>query len=373
MIMNSERFIQILTRPAISISIILIFIVLWIVSGMLTREAPELSRSNITQPMKVAIEGSTAVEVEKMLILQGSIEPDLRIIVRAETSGQISKVPIPQGNSVKPDDIMARIDIGDRKAKLHRAEAGLQQAQSDYNAGRELIKGGHIPRLEVETKLSRLRAAQAELEAIKLDIERTDIKAPIAGFLNRNIVEQGERVAIGDGVAEIVRNDPLVAVVYVPQNAIRDIATEAPARVIFFDEEVHAGHVSYIEAVADPGTRTFRVEVDLPNPQNQLPSGVSVLVKLPIAAVKAHQISPAILVLSDTGKVGVMIADAQNIARFRAIRVIRSEADGLWIAGLEDHARFIITGQGFIDEGERVAPVEVSESSVPSADGIGSR
>jgi multidrug efflux system membrane fusion protein len=100
-------------------------------------------------------------------------------------------------------------------------------------------------------------------------------------------------------------------------------------------------------------TRTFRVEVELPNPDGKLRDGVSADIRIPVKQLKAIHISPGILVLDDAGTVGVRVV-INDVVRFYPIQIIEDGPDGMWITGLPEHANVITVGQQFVNNGERV-------------------
>jgi membrane fusion protein, multidrug efflux system len=338
---------------------ILLAIGAWIAVGMLTREPVAVVEPPERPRTAVAATWSEAQPVERLLTLYGDIEPDQAVIVRAETAGQVAEVIARRGAEVEPGDVVARLGMDDRMARMRRAEAQVAGEEGDYEAARQLAEQGHAPQLRVDTALAELEAARAELEAIQLEIENTTIRAPIEGVVNRVIAERGHYVGIGGEVAEIIDNDPLVAVVQVPQHAIARVSAGGPARVSVIGREPLQGTVRFIAPLAEAATRTFRVEIELPNPERSLPSGISAEVIIPTATVMAHKVSPAIVSLDEQGVVGIKTVDEEGLVAFHPIELVRAEPDGVWVTGVPEQARLITVGQGFVSAGEQVEVREV--------------
>jgi len=344
-------------RALVTAIVIVLLVGGWIASGVLWREAPAAAAVPEPSPMRVTVVASTAQPVERVLVLQGTLEPDTLAVIRAETSGQVLELPAARGAHVVPGDVIAELEPGDRQARLHRAQAALAQAGSDHEATQRLLEQGHIPRLQAEARLAALRAAEADLEAIRLDIARTRITAPVGGILNRRLVERGEWLAVGDPIVELVESDPLRAVVQVPQMAIHRVFPGGEARIEVYGRSLRSGTIRFIDVVADPATRTFRVEVEVPNPDRRLPAGISAQVEIPTDVVHAHRVSPAILGLSDSGEVGVTTVSEDDRAMFHAVTIVRADPDGVWITGLPETTRIITVGQGFVRDGEQIMPI----------------
>lgn len=344
-------------RPSGSLILFVVLVagvVAWIGSGMLERDSSPPKTERGTAPITVAASWSEAEPVERRLTLYGEIIPNQVVSVRAETSGQVAEVMTKQGANVKKGEPLARLSIGDRAARLQQAKSQLARAQQEFDAASQLVERKVAPPIRLDGAKADLAAAQAAVRTIEVEIERTTIESPIDAVVNRVVADVGAFVAVGGEVVEIVDNDPLVAVIQAPQHAIGRINTGGPARVSIIGGEPVKGKIRSVAPLADAQTRTFRVEVELPNPKRRIPSGVSAEVTIPTATVLAHRISPAIVSLNDQGQVGVFTIDENEYVRFHEITLVRSEANGVWVTGLPPRARLIIARPGFVQAGQRV-------------------
>lgn len=344
------------------IGAVLLLVVLWIASGALFREEqPEEEFGASSEHALVAVRYSEAQPVERLLVLQGDLQPEQVVEVRAETSGQVEGWQVPRGAAVERGDLLVELELGERRSQLRQAEARLNVARQQLNATRQLVEEGFEPDIEVETGEAELEAAQADLAAIEEEIERTRIRAPIPGRINQRMAEAGDFLSAGGQVAQIVNNDPLRATVQVPQHQIGRLQPGLPARVTVLGHDQAQGEVTFVGSLADPATRTFRVEVTIPNPDRELPAGSSAEVEIITAEVLAHKVSPAIVNLDDEGQVGVKTVDEQDRVQFHPVTVVRAERSGLWVTGLPGRARIVTVGQGFVSAGEQVVPRDVAE------------
>lgn len=346
-------------RPPASIILflaILLVVALWIGSGMVMRDAPvPVAPAAETRPLAiVAVRWSEAAPIERVLTLYGDVVPNQRVLVRAETSGRVIAVSAALGAAVAPGDELVQIAPGDRGARLRRAEAQLASARRELDNARQLVDRGAAPAVRLQTAEAEFATAQAEIEAIELEIERTTLRAPIDGVINRQIAEIGDVLAVGGEAVEIVDNNPLVAVVQIPQHATGRVRPGAEARVSLISGQAVQGRVRAVAAVADAETRTLRVEIDVPNPERQLPAGVSAEVVIPTDTVLAHLVSPAVATLNDQGELGVFAVDADDLVVFHPIELVRAEAEGVWVTGPPDRARLITARPGFVTPGQRV-------------------
>ncbi len=339
-----------------------LLLVVWVASGALTREPPVIAERPAAQPMRVAVIDSQAHPIARRLTLQGEVMPDQHVTVRAETAGRIEALLVAQGAEVSVGQGLVQMAMDDRGARLRRAEAAVAGREADYRAARQLADQGFQAQLRVENALADLEAARAERESVRLDIANTQVKAPIDGVVDRRWVDVGDYVARGDEIARIIENNPLKAVVQVPQHRVHQVRVGGEAAVIFADGQRRPGEITYVASLAEIATRTFRVEIRVPNPERSLPAGISARIDIPVEQVAAHFISPALIALDERGRLGVKTVDAEDTVVFHEIEPIRADAEGLWVAGLPEQARLITIGQGFVNAGEQV---RISEAPAP--------
>lgn len=335
-------------------------VALWIGSGMIGREEPAApERSEVPQPT-VAASMSHAQMVTRELVLYGDVEPVQVSILRARVAGVVEDIAT-QGARVTAGAQLGQLSTDDRMARLARSEAQLAAAQSDYNAARQLADREIGSETDAQTRLAQLQAARAELRAIELEIGNTTLQAPISGTISRIIADIGSFVSPGGEVLEIVNNDPLIAVVNVQQSEVANLRTGMEAQVRFIGGDTREGQVRFISPIADAATRTFRVEVEIANPDGAIPAGLSAEVAIPFATVSAHRVSAALGRLGEDGRIGIHIVDDDNTIRFVPIEVVRARSDGIWVTGLPDEARIVTISQGSLAPGQEVTVRETPE------------
>ena len=113
------------------------------------------------------------------------------------------------------------------------------------------------------------------------------------------------------------------------------------------------GNLTFVSKSASTSTRTFKVESQITNKDGEVRDGVTAEMTIKTKIVKAHKISPSILLLNDAGKLGVRSVK-DNIVIFHEIYILEDSASGLWITGIPDTLELIIQGQGFVEDGQKV-------------------
>lgn len=314
--------------------------------------------------MTVRAVDSIAVPIAPELVINGHTAPARSIVIRAETSGRVVETPVAEGALVEAGTVLIRLDLRDRASRVQQMEAWLTKRALDYDAARKLGE----KQFQAETRIAEMRAeleeTRADLHEARLDLERIEIKAPFAGVLEAREVEVGDFVAVGGEVARVIEQDPYLVVGDAPETMVRHFRIGQPGTAQLADGRIVQGHIRYVATLAEPSTRTFRVELEVPNPDTRFPAGMSARIAVQEPSVAAHRISAATLVLADDGQVGIKAVGEDDVVRFHPARIIKAETDALWLGGLPERLRLVTTGQGFVAAGEKVRVELVQPESV---------
>lgn len=339
----------------------------WMGSGYLApaaEEEPQVTQEESEDPaISVAVIPSVAQDVQLVLSVEGQSEPDRATRIPTEAAGKVVSVSAERGAFVEAGQELGRLDATTWEAQVTQARTQFDQATRDLENALELQARGVATEDRVTQARAGKAAAEAALTAAEERLENTIIRAPFAGRLNDLTLDVGEFVDSGTLVAEVLDNDPLTVVVQVPQQTLSRLEAGQSAQVQFITGEERIGRVSFIGGNADQQTRTFRVEVEVDNPQSMMPAGLSARVVLPTGIARGHFVSPAILSLGTSGELGIKTVDADNRVVFSLVSIVRAQTDGIWITGLPDTANIITVGQGFVQAGDLVNP-QVAESAL---------
>lgn len=340
---------------------IFIVLCLYMLTGLVgcggSGEPPSAGPAGEIPPMSVQVREMRAVEIPREVRLTGRTVPSRSMDLKAETSGRIIEVAERRGKAVRKGDLIARIELDDRTEQLEQAKAGLEQARFEHEAALRLQDQGLRSASQVAQALSRLRGAEQGVRAIELDMQHTRLAAPFDAVLQDRMVEIGDYVGIGDPVARLIDLDPLV---------IEGEATEFQVRYLEPGELGHAeladahsvdGTIRYVAGEAHQESRTFNVELEVPNPDNEIRAGITARIVIETERVLAHKVSAALISISDEGTFGIKTVNDANVVEFHPADVVKSEPQSLWLAGLPENIRIITVGQGFTKAGDRVVPV----------------
>lgn len=340
--------------------------VLWVLSGQFgDRDAAPANAAKPpaaaeTLPMQVRVTASQAVDRAEAVVLQGRTEPSRSVVLKAEIHGRVVALPAARGARVRAGDVLVRFDAEDRGAQLSQARALVDQRKLEHEAAQALNRRGHATDVQLATARALLDAAQAQARRAEIDIGNLEIRAPFDGVLEARAVELGDFLDVGKPAATVVDLDPLWLTGFATETHLAALKIGAPAEARLLGGGKIAGHISFIAATAESGTRTFRIEVEADNPDHRLAGGLTAQIILPLAPRRAHFLPASALSLADDGAVGVKAVDDGNRARFIPVEVLGMAADGVWLGGLPDALRVIVVGQEFVAPGVPVRPVEVA-------------
>ncbi|MDG1438223.1 MAG: efflux RND transporter periplasmic adaptor subunit, partial [Emcibacteraceae bacterium] len=249
------------------------------------------------------------------------------------------------------------IDVEDREANYAESVALVKQRQLEFAASEKLFAQGHRSETQHSAAKSGLDASLARSTRMKIDLENTTIKAPFNGVINDRPIEVGDYMKIGESCAMIVEEDPFLVVADISEKQISQARVGDIAHAILQNGRRLDGKIRYVSAVADKNTRTFRVELEVQNPNKDIRDGITAELFLRGDEMQAQKISAATLVLNDKGLVGVRVVDNNNRVQFNETEILGNHEDGIWISGLPSDVKIITEGHEFVKAGEIVNPI----------------
>ncbi|EAQ01173.1 efflux transporter, RND family, MFP subunit [Pseudooceanicola batsensis HTCC2597] len=362
-------------------------------------EAATVGEPSEPEAVRVVTILSQAREIDGAVVLRGQTEADRSVELRAETSGTVVSDPIRKGARVSEGDLICELDPGTRQDSLTEAEARLAEARAtvpsaearveeakarvaeaeiNENAAQKLSQGGFASDTRVAssaaakrsaeaalaqaesglaTAQAAIRSAEAAVASTRRELERTKIHAPFGGLLEHDTAEIGSLLQNGGLCATIIQLDPIKLVGFIPETEVDRVETgaQAGARLAAGGGQL-AGKVTFLSRSADPQTRTFRVEIQVPNPDLAIRDGQTAEIAISAPGTKAHLVPQSALTLNDDGALGVRVVGPGNIAGFEPVTILRDTTQGAWINGPPDEAQIIIIGQDYVIDGVPVNP-----------------
>jgi|CEGD01.1.fsa_nt_gi multidrug efflux system membrane fusion protein len=345
-------------KPWLVSFILIILLTLWLSLGSLNAQEQAPEKSADTIPLaKVMYQTFHAEPTEKKIDLYGRTAPDKQARLSAEIAGKILLTKIDKGDKVSKGQVIALIDQGDLQSQLDRAKAVLSVKRQEFKAAESLKNRGLQGEIAYTNALAELTDAKSSVKTVEMHLAHTSIVAPFDGVVENLFIEQGDFVGVGDPVATLIDLNKLVIEANVSERHIQSITKGQPATIHFIQGSQTQGTVRYLSQLSSPSTNTFAIEVEVPNPNQQIPAGVSTQVELNLETQMAVKITPAMLALDDQGNLGVKTLVGDRV-HFVPIQLVKAEQDGVWLTGLGEEVDIITRGQGFVRDGDKVAAVK---------------
>ena len=299
--------------------------------------------------------------------IAGATSADKNAVLAARSDGIVEMLGVVQGDDIAADTLVLKLVGADVAASVATAQVALAQAVQQLDVGEKLYARGGLAELELTTRRSAKSAADAALQQAQSAEDRLLLKAPFAGTVDSVTVELGEWVQTGTPIATVLALDPIVVKAEVSERDVAFVSIGGKARVRLVSGAEMEGTIRHVAKQASVGTRTFVVEVALPNPDHRIGSGMTAEVRLFATPVPAVTVPRSVITISETGLIGLRVVGPDNLAQFAPVTLLDDTPAGMIVTGVPSGVRVIVAGQDLVRDGEPVTVTEVSASDVAKA------
>jgi multidrug efflux system membrane fusion protein len=328
----------------------------------------------------------------------GRLEAVERVDVRSRVSGAIKAVHFREGAMVKQGDLLVTIDPDPYAAEVERAEAQVVAGEarvaltkSELDRGRQLWESRTVSQRELDQRLNaqheaeaNLRAAKAALQSAKLNLEYTQVRAPVAGRVGKLEITVGNLVAAGPGapvLTMLVSVDPIYASFNADEDvvmrALKGLGPSAHTQVERIPVEMitatsngstFRGRLQLIDNQVDAKSGTVRVRAVFDNPDGRLMPGQFARLRMSQPTTESALMVSERAIGTDQNKKFVMVVDAENKATYREV-ILGVFVDGLRVVtdGLKEGERIIVNGLQHVRPGAHVDPQPVAMTAKEAA------
>ncbi|TBR42161.1 efflux RND transporter periplasmic adaptor subunit [Marinomonas agarivorans] len=315
--------------------------------------APKVSTEKVIKK-QVQAQSVSQSTMSNFLSLSGTTQPSKELTLTSGLAGKVKKIHTQKGQFIKQGLPILNIDTRTLEARIAQEKALVKQRQMQLDGAIKLQQQNYSSAVNQASAEADLAAAKASLKASQVDLENAKLVAPFSGVLNTLDVEEGQLIPQNQVVGEFVSINPLSIEVNIPQKQLPLVKEGLPAHIELSTGESADGKIKYISSVADSGTRSILVEIEVPNENNRIPAGITAHVTLALPDRKAHSFSAALLTLDDDGRTAVKTLNLNNEVVISPVEVLKSERGQVWVDGLPPNVNLITVGQGFTKEGDVV-------------------
>lgn len=314
--------------------------------------------------------------------------------VRAHVSGYLDAVNFKDGQTVKQGDLLFTIDkrpfqytLDQVRANLQTAQSNLSYTEADLNRGRELVGQRTITEQIFEQRSQAFRnaqasvaAAQAAVQQAELDLQFTELRAPVDGRIGDRRVSQGNLVTGGTGgnttlLATIVSTDPIyfeftfdeasyLRYERLPKDsgdvASRGAGVKVALKLIDEPDFTHEGQMDFVNNVIDSGTGTIRARAVFKNPNGVFTPGMFGRVRVPASPAYDGLLVPVAATATEQTRKYVLVVGADNMVSQRYVTLGQTTPDNLVVIkdGIGPDDRLIVNGLMRARPGQKVTPQE---------------
>lgn len=286
------------------------------------------------------------------------------VVVSAEEAGVVRRIEVDKGSRVRAGSAILRLDETILKAQVQAATARAEYDEEVWERRKKLYEEDGVgSELAYHEAKHAAEQSRGNLDVLEARLARTTIRAPIGGVLDGRLVEIGTLVSPGTPVARVVQADTIRILAGIPERYAPYVSAGAEATVSFdvLPGEALTGSTTFVGVTVDPDTRTFPIELTLPNPGGHVKPGmvadVSVAqARLPEAVVVPRQA----LVSMEEGHVVFVVEDVEeeSLAVVRPVGIVVSQGNDVVVeSGLRAGDRLVVVGQQGLTDGDRVRVV----------------
>ena len=245
----------------------------------------------------VATSISTAVAYQPLIKLKSTTISETRVEVKAKTSGEVVRIGSRQGDFIQKDSVLCSLGI--------------------------------------------------------VELNRTEVKAPFSGYIEK-IVKPGNFLERGQICATIIQLNPITFVAEVPESDINKVDEGQQVVLNLITGETIEGKLTFVSKSASSLTRTFKVEAEIENKNGLIRDGITSEMIIKTSKIKAHKITPSVLMLNDKGILGIKVIKDLEIVKFLPVTILEDSEDEIWVTGIPNQIQLITQGQGFVEDDQKV-------------------
>jgi len=345
-----------MTRKII-VGIVLVMVVVGGLAAVKTMQIKKMIAFGATftpPPETVATAIAHAEEWQEFLPAVGSVTPAQGVIIAPEIAGTITEIAFESGATVNKGDLLVKLDTSSEDAQLRAAEAQVQLAKLNLDRTQKLRADNTVSQAELDQATATLTQSQANADGIRATIDKKTIRAPFAGRLGIRLVNLGEQLDVGKGIVSLQSPSPLYVDFSLPQQDLAQLQTGLKVRAVCdsYADTNFLGELAVISPELDTVTRNVRVRAKFENADGRLRAGMFVRVKVELPGEKSVLVIPATAVLSAPSGDSVFVLEPQVVAgktnlivQQKIIRTAQTRGDFISVEdGLKPGERVVTAG-----------------------------
>ena len=334
-------------------------------SAAQAKDAPKDSTPAIPVEAAVASRGQVSATYSGTTTLEAAEEAT----VVAKVGGTVSQIYAEEGRTVRAGEALAQLDDTELRYDAEQAQANYEKKQQEFARSQALYDRKLISTDAFDTVKYDLAVLKAGYDIAKLNLDRTVIRSPIDGVVAKRLIKVGNTLTPNQSVYVVTDFDPLLAVLYVPENALAQIKPGQPATLSAdaLGGKTFTGRVARLSPVVDPQTGTFKVTVEVRRQDRVLAPGMFSRVSVTYDVHQDALTVPRAAIITEDGESAVYVVKDGTAHRV-AVSLGYADGDKVEITrGLKTGDTVVTLGQNSLKDGTKVAVVNGSPQKTMAA------
>jgi membrane fusion protein (multidrug efflux system) len=333
----------------------------------------QAAKSEDEEVPPIPVETSSPVRGDVVAVYSGTapVEAFAEADVIAKVEGEIREVLVEEGDDVEEGQVLARLDGERLRLELNESGARLRKMQRDFQRNKDLREKGLLSEGDYEKIQYDLEALEAAYNLAKLELDYTQIRAPISGVISERYIKLGNTVQIGEPLYRVTSFDPLVAYLHIPEREYRQITAGQPVAIdidALQGQEILA-EVTRVSPVVDAATGTFKITVELRDEHRRIKPGMFGRVSIVYDRHENVLQVPRSAIVEDMGTDSVFIVEEGKAVR-RIVKTGYGENGMIEIIdGLKENDNVVTVGQLGLKPGATVSVINAQPPAETVAEG----
>jgi membrane fusion protein (multidrug efflux system) len=290
------------------------------------------------------------------ILATGQIEAYQSVELRPDIEGRIAEILVREGAPVGEGTPLFKVDDAELKAEVARAEAERDLARQSLARTKELLEQKASSQSELERAEATARSSEANLQLLRVRLDRTVVRAPFAGVVGERLVSLGDYVTTSTPLMTVQTVSPQRAAFQVPERYADQlkVGQQVTFRVAALPGREFTGRVDFVDPLVQLPGRTITVKAIVPNPKRELQAGMFIEVRLATAVRPRAVVIAEDAVLPIQGSNFVWVVASGKATRRQIELGVRTPGLVEARSGVEAGEQVVVGGQERLAEG---APV----------------
>jgi membrane fusion protein (multidrug efflux system) len=307
----------------------------------------------------VAVQPATLGSISSYYTATATLDPDKQAEVLARVSGVVLELAAEEGDFVRKDVELLRIEEDQYRVRLKEADAEQAKQHSRFERVQKMFRQNLVSAEEFETVKNDLLAAESTRELAALELSYTQVRSPFSGHVVQRFVDPGQAVSEGTALFSVADMSRLLARVHVPAKEFRSIRVDQPVELkLDSSEDLLVGTIILVSPIIDPTSGTIKVTVEITDYPRTTRPGDFAEVRIVTDRHTDAILVPKTAVVTDKGERVVYVADDSTAER-RIVEIgFQSDVQTEIANGLEPGERVVIQGQRSLKDGQPLKIIE---------------